>query len=88
MDGRLLWLPGMRDHVQQTLSLSSLLDLTDITVVQDRQGKVLTDPVIKIAMGSWPRAIWLGGEATLIVEPDEEPPNEWKVAEKSYLKQF
>ncbi|HAD30785.1 MAG TPA: ABC transporter substrate-binding protein [Methylophaga sp.] len=88
VDGRLLWLPGMRDHVQQTLSLSSLLDLTDITVVQDRQGKVLTDPVIQIAMGSWPRAIWLGGEATLIVEPDEETPNEWKVAEKSYLKQF
>ena len=88
VDGRLLWLPGMRDHVNQTLSLSNLLDVTEITVVQDLQGQVLTDPENLIAMGSWPRAIWLGGEATLIVEPDEENSNEWKVATKSYLKQF
>lgn len=88
VDGRLLWLPGMREHVNQTLSLASLLEVTEITVAQDLQGQVLTDPENLIAMGSWPRAIWLGGEATLIVEPDEENPNEWKVAPKSYLKQF
>lgn len=87
-DGRLLWLAGMRDHVEQCLSLKQLYDATDITVVQSQHGQVLTDPNCKIHMGAWPRTIWMGGEACLIVEPYEENPDEWQVAAKNYLKQF
>jgi len=87
-DGRLLWLAGMRDHAEQFLTLKQLYQATDITVVQSQQGQVLTNLESKIYMGTWPRAIWMGSEACLIVEPNEENPDEWQVAAKNYLKQF
>lgn len=87
-DGRLLWLAGMRDHAEQTLTLQQLLESTDIATVQSREGQTLSDPTIQIDMGAWPRAIWLGGEPCMIVEPHEENADVWQVAAKSYLKQF
>jgi hypothetical protein len=87
-DGRLLWLAGMRDHAEQTLTLQELRESTDIATVQSREGETLNDHHTAIAMGAWPRAIWLGGEPCLIVEPNEEAPDGWQVAAKSYLKQF
>ena len=87
-DGRLLWLEGMRDHAEQTLSLETLQQSVDIPVVQNLEGAVLRDPQSQIEMGSWPRAIWLNGEPCLIVEPVEEQSNVWQVAAKNYLKQF
>lgn len=87
-DGRLLWLAGMRDHAEQTLSLEHLLESTDIATVQSREGQTLSDPTLQIDMGAWPRAIWLGGEPCMIVEPHEEHADVWQVAAKSYLKQF
>lgn len=87
-DGRLLWLAGMRDHAEQTLSLKQLQESTDIAVVQSREGLPLVDVTTQIDMGTWPRAIWLGGEPCLIVEPHEEKADVWQVAAKSYLKQF
>lgn len=87
-DGRLLWLAGMRDHAEQTLTLQQLLESTDIATVQSREGETLCDGHIQIAMGAWPRAIWLGAEPCLIVEPNEEHADVWQVAAKSYLKQF
>lgn len=87
-DGRLLWLEGMRDHAENTLSLAELITHTDIKTVQSREGAVMTDPELKIKMGSWPRALWLGGEACLIIEPCEENSHVWQVANKDFLKQF
>jgi hypothetical protein len=87
-DGRLLWLAGMRDHAGQTLTLKQLLESTDIATVQSREGQVLTNHTLQIDMGAWPRAIWLGGEPCMIVEPHEEQKDVWQVAAKNYLKQF
>ena len=86
IDGRVLWLRGMREHANQTLHLRTLLEHTDIQQIQSRDGQVITDPDIQIDMGEWPRAVWLGGLATLIVEPKQETPNEWKVVAKDELK--
>lgn len=87
-DGRMLWLQGMRERAEQTVSLAELQQQTGITVVQTIEGQVLTDEQTLIEMGSWPRAIWLGGKATLIVEPNLEKTHVWKVAAKDYLRQF
>tara|TARA_R110002111_G_scaffold52948_2_gene92143 strand:+ start:1073 stop:1813 length:741 start_codon:yes stop_codon:yes gene_type:complete len=87
-DGRLLWLAGMRDHAEQTLTLKQLFESTDMAVVQSREGQVLLDETTQIDMTVWPRAIWLGGEPCLIVEPHEEKADVWQVAAKNYLKQF
>jgi len=87
-DGRLLWLAGMREHAEQTLTLKQLLESTDIAIVQSREGKTLRDETTLIDMGTWPRTIWLGGEPCLIVEPHEENADVWQVASKNYLKQF
>ncbi len=87
-DGRMLWLQGMREQAEQTVKLGVLLDQTGIDLVQSIEGQVLTNPDLDIAMGPWPRAIWLGGQATLIVEPDLENPHGWQVAAKDYLRQF
>ncbi|MEC9315031.1 MAG: hypothetical protein VYB22_09100 [Pseudomonadota bacterium] len=87
-DGRMLWLQGMREQAEQTVKLGVLLDQTGIDLVRSIEGQVLTNPDLDIAMGPWPRAIWLGGQATLIVEPDLENPHGWQVAAKDYLRQF
>lgn len=87
-DGRLLWLNGMRECKGQTLILHELLAATDIEVVQSDAGAILRDDASTIAMGEWPRAIWLNGQATLVVTAVDENSGEWRVAEKSYLKQF
>jgi len=87
-DGRLLWLAGMREHAEQTLTLKQLLESTDIAIVQSREGKTLHGETTLIDMGTWPRTIWLGGEPCLIVEPHEDKADVWQVATKSYLKQF
>jgi hypothetical protein len=87
-DGRMLWLAGMRELAGQTVSLESLLAQSGIELVQSLQGQVLTDPTNMIAMGPWPRGIWLGGKATLLVEPNTENADGWQVAAKDYLRQF
>ena len=87
-DGRMLWLKGMRERADQTVRLSDLLSQTGIDVVQNIEGKVLEQSDSLIEMGAWPRAIWLGGQATLIVEPHPENNHVWQVAAKDYLRQF
>lgn len=87
-DGRMLWLEGMRERARQTVKLGELIDQTGIDLVQSLEGQVLTDPAFDIAMGPWPRAIWQGGKATLLVEPNTENAYGWQVAAKDYLRQF
>jgi hypothetical protein len=87
-DGRMLWLDGMREQAEQIVKLGDLLNQTGIELVQSTEGQVLTQMDLDIAMGPWPRAIWLGGRATLIVEPDTENEHGWRVAAKNYLRQF
>jgi hypothetical protein len=87
-DGRMLWLANMREQAEKTVKLGHLINRTGIDLVQSIEGQVLTDIDLDITMGPWPRAIWLGGKATLIVEPDGEKAYGWQVAAKDYLRQF
>lgn len=87
-DGRMLWLAGMRELAGQTVTLEALITQTGIELVQTLQGQVLTDPACPIAMGPWPRGIWLGGKATLLVDTNTENADGWQVAAKDTLRQF
>ncbi|HSI21597.1 MAG TPA: hypothetical protein VK959_01125 [Methylophilaceae bacterium] len=88
-DGRLLWLKGVREMTDQVVDLGELFASTGLDIVQSVEGEVLTDSALKIAMSSWPRAVWMNGEAVLIVEKGEEHDGaDWRVASKQYLKQF
>lgn len=88
-DGRLLWIRGLRDLLEQTVSLESLLRDTGVELVQTIEGAVLTAPETMIELGSWPRAVLLGGQAVLIVERGEDHASaNWRVAPKQYIKQF
>lgn len=88
-DGRLLWLKGVREMTDRIVGLGEVFATTGLNIVQSIEGEVLTDPALSIAMGSWPRAVWMNGEAVLIVERGEEHDGaDWRVAGKHYLKQF
>lgn len=88
-DGRLLWLKGVREMADRVVSLDEVFATTGIDIVQSDQGEVLLDPALTIAMGGWPRAVWMGGEAVLIVEKGESDDGaDWRVAGKNYLKRF
>jgi len=88
-DGRLLWLRGLREMTDRTMSLGEVFAKTSLDVVQTRDGEVLTDEKRSIEMGSWPRAVWMNNEAVLIVEKTgNEEGADWRVADKQYLKQF
>lgn len=89
-DGRLLWINGLRELVDQTVALGDLVARTGVKLVQNMEGALLSDPALSIAMGPWPRAVLLGGEPVLIVEKATEGDEHdaWRVADKQYLKQF
>jgi tRNA(Ile2) C34 agmatinyltransferase TiaS len=88
-DGRLLWLRGLRELVDQTATVQQISETTGVEVVQTVEGQVLVDAECSIELGSWPRAVLLGGQAVLIVEKGEEDATtSWRVAPKQYLKQF
>jgi len=88
-DGRLLWIDGLRELVDQTVSLKDLLANTGVKLVQSLEGGLLQENDIRIAMGPWPRAVMLDGEPVLIVEKAiEGDGHDWRVADKQYLKQF
>jgi hypothetical protein len=88
-DGRLLWLKGVREMADRMVALGEVFTATGLEVVQSVEGEVLTDPALTVAMGSWPRAVWMNGEAVLIVEKGKDHDGaDWQVASKPYLKQF
>lgn len=88
-DGRLLWIRGLRDMVDQTVSLADIFSHTGVDVVQTMDGAILTAPDSLIDLGSWARAVLLGGQAVLIVDKgDEDESANWRAAPKQYIKQF
>lgn len=87
-DGRLLWLEGMRERANKIVTVGELLTETGIDRMQTITGAIIEDHQQKIDMGNWPRAIWIGGEATLIIDNTMENSDVWQVAAKEYLKQY
>lgn len=88
-DGRLLWLKGLREMTDRKVTLGEIFAKTGLEIAQSVEGEVLSEPSLTVAMGSWPRAVWMNGEAVLIVEKGEDHDGtDWRVASKPYLKQF
>ncbi len=88
-DGRLLWLKGLRELVDQTISVEEVFARTGVQAIQSLEGALIDVKDEFIAMGPWPRCVLLDGEAVLMVEKGEPHAKaHWRVADKQYLKQY
>jgi len=88
-DGRFLWLKQLRGLSCERWAAGELEQATGVTV----QSKLGADVVIaaedRIDLGEWPRAVFLQGQAILLVEKvDEDDFNGWRAASKNYVKRF
>jgi hypothetical protein len=83
-DGRYLWNRGLRELADETLTLESLLGITNINRVSMVDGAALTDATALIALGPWPRAVRINKEPVLLVERLNG--NHYKVLDKDLIK--
>ncbi|WP_083664374.1 hypothetical protein [Herminiimonas arsenitoxidans] len=88
-DGRFLWLKQLRGLSCELWTAGALEQATGVTV-QSKQGpEVVIAAEDRIDLGEWPRAVFLQGQATLLVEKaDENDFNGWRAASKNYVKRF
>lgn len=87
-DGRYIWVRGIRDLEEQTLSRDDLARMTGIERVCTVAGMEIDDPAQKIYLGSWPRPVRDAGRATLLVEKHHGENAHWKVLDKQAIKAF
>lgn len=89
IDGRFIWVQGLREMARTRLSLQSLLGRTGVDCVQTRDGLVLDDPLEQIDLGEWPRPVLRAHKAALLVEENDDRSHAyWRVVPKDYLKRF
>lgn len=88
-DGRFLWLKQLRSLSSELWTAAALEQATGVTV-QSKQGAEVTIAADdRIDLGEWPRAVFLQGQAILLVEKvDENDFNGWRAASKNYVKRF
>lgn len=88
-DGRFIWQPGkqLRD-LSGSVSVENLLQGTKVNAVMTRDGKELT-PETMIDLGDWVRAVLINKRTYIIAERNlRKSGNDWKTADKIYLKEF
>ena len=89
VDGRFIWVQGLREMAGMKLSLRSLLGQTGVDCVQTRGGYVLDDPVEHIDLGEWPRTVLRAHKAALLVEENDDLSHaRWRAVPKDYIKLF
>jgi len=89
VDGRFIWVQGLREMARTKLSLQSLLAGTGVDCVQTRDGRVLDDPREQIDLGEWPRPVLRVHMAALLVEENDDLSHaRWRVVPKDYIKRF
>ena len=89
VDGRFIWVQGLREMAGMKLPLQSLLARTGVDCVQTWDGFVLDDPTDDIDLGEWPRPILKTHKATLLVEENDDLSHvHWRVVSKDYIKRF
>ena len=89
VDGRFIWVQGLRELARMKLSLQSLLGQTGVDCVQTRDGQVLDDPLEHIDSGEWPRPVVRAHRAALLVEENDDLSHaRWRVVPKEYIKRF
>jgi len=88
-DGRLLWLPGLREAAGTRQSLETLKDTMGVDALADIDGREVGEPGDIVELGPWPRAVRRGGRATLLVEENHgRQIARWHVAPKSVIKAY
>jgi hypothetical protein len=87
-DGRYIWVRGIRDLGDRTLSLEELRRLTGIDVVMTPDGVKVSEPSDLIRLGPWPRPVRQAGRATLLVERRDERNGCWSVVDKPVIKSY
>jgi len=85
-DGRIIWLKGkeLRD-IKGIYSLEKLKQTTNIEEIKDTDFKLINKN-ITIDTGEWMRPVVINNKITLIVEPNKNNKNEWKIASKDFIK--
>lgn len=87
-DGRYIWVRGIRDLCERTLSLEELRSLTGVDVVMTPDGVKVSEPSDLIYLGPWPRPVRQGGRATLLVEKRDGRDGCWSVVDKQTIKSY
>lgn len=89
VDGRFIWVHGLREKAGMKLPLQLLLGRTGVDCVQTRDGLVLDDPMDDIDLGEWPRPVLRAHKAALLVEENDDLSHtHWRVVPKDYIKRF
>lgn len=88
-DGRFLWLKQLRGMSAECWKAGALEQATGVTIQSKLGAEVVINAEDSIELGEWPRAVFLQGQATLLVEKvDEGDFNGWRAASKNYIKRF
>jgi tRNA(Ile2) C34 agmatinyltransferase TiaS len=88
-DGRVLWPRALREVSDQRRTVAELHGVKGVDRIQTIDGVALGIHDEVIDLGSWPRTVWLGGQAVLLVEKNHDDPNcPWRVAAKDFLKRY
>jgi hypothetical protein len=88
-DGRLLWLPGLREAADTRQSVATLMDSMGVDALCAIDGREVGKPEDIVELGPWPRAIRRDGRAILLVEENHgRQTARWRVASKSIIKAY
>lgn len=88
-DGRFLWLPGLREAAERRYRVAELSTATGIEAVQTVDGTPIERDEALVDLGSWPRAVLIGGRAVLLVErANHDGPDSWRAAPKELVKRY
>lgn len=86
-DGRYLWLPGLRD-LSGVYTLTELLENVPFGRVETLRGRT-PGFYDRIDVGDWVRPVVQGGRSVLLIEESKDHNNcDWRVIEKSRIKQL
>lgn len=86
-DGRYLWLPGLRD-LAGVYTLTELLELVPFGRVETLRGRTPRFDE-RIDVGEWVRPVLQGGRSVLLIEEAKDHDQcDWRVIEKSRIKQL
>lgn len=85
-DGRVLWLPGLRETVG-ILTVAQLRDELQIERIETEAGRIAT-PLARVNVGDWFRPILRGGGIALIVEETDHAEYDFITAPKERIKQL
>lgn len=83
-DGRILWLPGLRE-LSGAKTVKALRRTTGIETVCTLEGACVHDEEL-VNLGDWVRPVLEGGKITLFVESATDGPARWCVASREAIK--